>query len=190
MSEPRQKYREPVVLLDDSGAEIGIAEKLEIHHQDTPLHRAFSCYVFDQQGKVLVTQRALGKRVIPGVWTNSCCGHPAPGESFGAAIERRLRFELGMTVTDVQIVLPDYRYRTPLYNGIREHEVCPVFVAKSQQNPQPNPDEVGAWVWITWGEFVSRAMTDHDNEYSWWCKDQLQQLAQNPTVMRYAGLLF
>lgn len=177
---------EEIVLVDEAGSPIGIAEKLSSHHANTPLHLAFSCYVFNDLGEFLVTQRALSKKVWPGVWTNSVCGHPAPGEKMEDAISRRFDYELGMTAKDIQVVLPRYRYQTPPYNGIIENEFCPVFVARATSGPRPNPDEVEAWKWLPWKDFVSVATADKSDEYSWWCKDQLKQLVQQPLVDKFA----
>src|SRR5436190_23150662 len=100
---------ELVVLVDDHGRELGTPTKASVHHRTTPLHLGFSCYVFDADGRVLMTRRALSKRTFPGVWTNSFCGHPAPGERTEDAVHRRARGELGLALHNVVCVLPDYR---------------------------------------------------------------------------------
>lgn len=120
---------ELVRLLDEQGNEIGTADKALVHTTDTPLHLAFSCHLFDAQGRTLLTRRALSKLTWPGVWTNSFCGHPAPGESFQEAIIRRAAVELNITVTNIEPALPDFQYRAVDASGIVENEVCPVFTA-------------------------------------------------------------
>jgi isopentenyl-diphosphate delta-isomerase len=180
------EHEELIVLVDEQGRPTGSAEKWSSHHAQTPLHLAFSCYVFDSSGAFLTTRRALTKKVWPGVWTNTACGHPAPGESFEDAIGRRLHYELGMSACDVEVVLPDHLYRAPPFAGIVEYEFCPVFVARLRTAPQPNPIEVGACAWIDWDEFVRRAKDDDDDVYSWWCKNQLRELEGHPLIERYA----
>ena len=100
---------EMVVLLDAEGARIGIAPKSSVHGADTRLHLAFSCHVFDPRGRLLVTRRALTKTAWPGVWTNSFCGHPAPGEELIAAVRRRAGHELGIALDGIDPVLPFFR---------------------------------------------------------------------------------
>lgn len=166
---------EYIVLLDDELNEIGTAPKLASHHLHTPLHKAFSCYIFDENGRFLVTERAKSKKVWPGVWTNSVCGHPGPGESYEDAIARRAADELGMTVQDITVLLPNYRYTTPPYNGVVENEFCPVFAARLVRSSQTNPEEVESSRWQTWEDYVTDIKTN-PAKYSYWAKDQLKQL--------------
>jgi isopentenyl-diphosphate delta-isomerase len=178
---------EYIVLTDEQGRPIGQAEKLASHHAQTPRHLAFSCYIFDDKGRLLVTQRAAVKKVWPTVWTNSVCGHPAPAEATEAAIRRRTDYELGMTIKDIQCVLPDYRYTTPPYNGIIENEICPVFAARAASDVTPNPLEVDDYRWMAWPDFAAAAQADTAEVYSWWCKDQLRLLNDNPLLRQYAA---
>lgn len=181
------------------------SEKYAAHNALTKMHAAFSCYVFNDKGQFLVTQRAFGKKVWPGVWTNSCCGHPAPGESYPDAIARRLQYELGMTAHELTLVLPDYSYQTPPYNGIVEHEFCPVSFARTTSSPKSNPDEVVAFEWVDWQEYSAACQADGKGQggqrdwmqtlptgearelgiWSWWCKDQLKHLVNNPLVTEF-----
>jgi isopentenyl-diphosphate delta-isomerase len=177
---------ELIVLVDEQGNATGSAEKWSSHHAETPLHLAFSCYVFDAGGAFLTTRRALPKKVWPGVWTNSVCGHPAPDESMIDAIQRRLDYELGMTATDIRVALPEHLYRAPAFAGIVEYEFCPVYVARAASDPRPNPLEVGACAWTDWEAFVAGAEADADDTYSWWCKNQLKELKDHPLIERYS----
>lgn len=139
---------EEVVLLDSAARPIGSAHKLSVHTTDTPLHLAFSCHVYDSAGRVLVTRRALSKLTWPGVWTNSFCGHPAPGEDLDAAIHRRAERELGLSLGPLEPVLPRFRYRAVDASGIVENELCPVFRTTVDIDPRPATDEVAEWAWI------------------------------------------
>lgn len=148
---------EQVVLVDPEGTPIGTMDKSRVHTADTPLHLAFSCYAFDSEGRMLLTRRALGKRTWPGVWTNTCCGHPAPGEHLEDAIRRRLRFELGVEIESLRVVLPGFRYRAIAPDGIVENEVCPVFFAQLRSEPRAAPDEVMEWRWTSVADFLTVA---------------------------------
>lgn len=139
---------EHVVLLDDEGNMIGTAPKISVHDSETPLHLAFSCHVLNAAGDVLVTRRALHKRTWPGVWTNSFCGHPQPGEEMLDAVRRRAAFELGLDVPSLELALPDFRYRAVDAGGVVENEVCPVYLARVDDEPQLNPDEVVDSRWV------------------------------------------
>ncbi|MDQ4038644.1 MAG: isopentenyl-diphosphate Delta-isomerase [Actinomycetota bacterium] len=140
-----------VVLLDFQRRPIGSQLKSEVHHAQTPLHLAFSVHVFDAAGNTLLTRRAVTKRTWPGVWSNACCGHPAPGEELHAAVRRRLASELGLVAQSLSLALPDFAYRAQDANGVVENEVCPVFVTQvAGRQPAPDPDrsEVSEWMWV------------------------------------------
>lgn len=169
---------EQIVFVHPDGTPTGeVGPKLASHTADTKMHLAFSCYIFRKSDHAfLATQRALTKKVWPGVWTNSVCGHPAPGEKIEDAIVRRAAQELGLTsISDIRVVLPTYTYKTPPYNGIIENEFCPVYVAYTDAEPQPNIEEVEAYRWMSWPEYAT-LLTEHPDEMSYWTKDQYRQL--------------
>ena len=167
---------ELVVLLDESGTHIGSTPKATVHTHETPLHLAFSCHVFNDRGQILVTRRALDKKTWPGVWTNSFCGHPAPGEDSVDALHRRAARELGMTVTDVQVAIPEFRYRAVDASGIVENEICPVYVARASSDPNPAADEVAEFYWADTLELLA-AVTATPWAFSPWLTLQLPELA-------------
>lgn len=165
---------ELVVLLNEDGTPRGTFPKAEVHTEDTPLHLAFSCHVYNAEGRVLMTRRALDKIAWPGVWTNSFCGHPAPGETHEAAIARRGRHELGLEVSAIEPVLPDFRYRARDAGGIVENEVCPVYRATASADPVPRVDEVSEWVWADPAE-VRRAVLAAPYAFSPWLVLHVEQ---------------
>ncbi|HHQ4050832.1 TPA: isopentenyl-diphosphate Delta-isomerase [Citrobacter freundii] len=138
---------EHVILLNVKGIPSGTLEKYTAHTADTPLHLAFSCWLFNREGQLLVTRRALSKKAWPGVWTNSVCGHPQQEESNEEAVIRRCRFELGVEITPPESIYPDFHYRATDPNGIVENEVCPVFAARITSELLPNSDEVMDYQW-------------------------------------------
>lgn len=167
---------ELIQYVDADGALTGeTEEKLVAHHAHTRKHLAFSCYVFDKKGDLLVTQRAHSKKVWPGVWTNSFCGHPMPGESFESAIERRADYELGMRVKNIRCVVSTYSYITPLFNGVRENEFCPIFFAESTVEPQPNPEEVAGFRLIDVMTY-QKELKKNSKLWSWWAIDQFDYI--------------
>lgn len=175
---------ELIVLVDGRGRPIGSAPKLASHHADTPLHLAFSCFVFDDAGNFLVTRRALAKKVFPGVWTNSCCGHPAPGEAMEDAIRRRLHDELDMQTDRLTLALPDFRY-TARYLGIMENEFCPVYLAHTSQPPQPNPAEVADYRWLAWDGWLAE-IKRRPRRYSKWSREETAQLVGRADLAEFA----
>ena len=172
---------EMIVLVDDEGRAIGSMRKRLVHHGETPLHRAFSAYLFDAEGRLLVTRRAEDKATFPGMWTNTVCGHPGPGEDDAAAIARRARDELGLDdVTDLRPALPGYRYRAE-FRGVVENEICPVYLGRFTGRPVPDPAEVGDWELLAWAAFRQRQAAEGD-AWSPWCREQATQIER-------AGLL-
>ncbi|HDR2161793.1 TPA: isopentenyl-diphosphate Delta-isomerase [Enterobacter cancerogenus] len=140
--------QEHVILVSNEGNAIGTQEKYAAHTTNTPLHLAFSSWLFNDNGECLVTRRALSKKAWPGVWTNSVCGHPQSGEEIEQAIIRRCRFEVGAEIANITPVAPEFRYRKTDPSGIVENEICPVFAARVSQPLVVNSDEVMEYRWI------------------------------------------
>ena len=170
---------EQVVLVDDEGTPTGARAKSEVHTEATPLHLAFSCYLFNDDGELLVSRRALSKITWPGVWTNSFCGHPQPGESIAEAIHRRADQELGARVTAITSVAPEFRYRAVDASGIVENEICPVYTAVIDSGLAPNPDELMQWDWVR-PEKLRAAAAAAPFAFSPWMIEQLPHLPSTP----------
>ena len=167
---------ELVVLLDGEGAAIGTAPKATVHHRSTPLHLAFSAYLVTSAGDLLVTRRADTKPTFPGVWTNSVCGHPGPGEPLETAVRRRAQAELGTELAEVRLVLPSFAY-TAEQDGVVENELCPVYLAVVETRPPlgPDPAEVMCHEWVPWADFAS-AVLDGRRRVAPWCAQQIRAL--------------
>ncbi|MFJ1581070.1 isopentenyl-diphosphate Delta-isomerase [Streptomyces sp. NPDC088182] len=143
-------------LVDEHGNTIGTAEKLSAHQAPGTLHRAFSVFLFDEQGRLLIQRRALGKYHSPGVWSNTCCGHPYPGEAPFAAAARRTHEELGISpslLAEAGTVC--YNHPDPA-SGLVEHEYNHLFVGLAQSAPRPDPEEVGETVFVTPAQLTER----------------------------------
>ena len=138
---------ELVVLVEEENTPLGTMLKSEVHSAQTPLHRAFSFFLFSARGEFLLQRRSAQKKAWPLTWSNSCCGHPALGEDNEAAIRRRLRDELGADDhTEIRHV-SDYRYRFTK-DGIEENEICPVFLGRTDAIVNPNADEIEEVKWM------------------------------------------
>jgi isopentenyl-diphosphate Delta-isomerase len=176
----------PVVLLGEDHRPVGQLPKSQVHHAATPLHLAFSCYVFDGSGQLLMTRRATSKRTWPGVWTNTCCGHPLPGEEPAQAAARRLHEELGLRLTRSVVALPGFRYRAVAPDGMVENEFCPVLVAAVEGEPQPDPTEVLECHWAPWPDVIALAATA-PWAISPWSARQIPLLAALPQPLLPGG---
>ncbi len=189
MTSPSSSPPESVVLLDPEGNPTGTLAKDRVHTANTPLHSAFSVFLFDGKGLMLAQQRAHSKKTWPGVWSNACCGHPGLGESPIAAAHRRLQQELGLTSIELTCILPDFRYRAEL-DGIVENEICPVFIGQCHDDPTPNRDEVAAVEWVPWKDFAescNRKTNTRYDDFSPWSHLEGALLLKEPTLTQYTG---
>jgi isopentenyl-diphosphate delta-isomerase len=171
----RYEFDDMIVLCDPDATPIGTIAKLAGHSADTPLHLAFSVFIFDSRGRLLLQRRAESKKTWPGVWSNSCCGHVMLHETAEAAAKRRLQFELGLEIDELNLVLPDFRYRAEK-DGVVENEICPVFVGFADAVPVPNPDEVSDIRWTDWNRFVDE-VGDTSSGYSPWAREEAELLS-------------
>lgn len=168
---------ELIVLVSDDGVPFGTIPKSQVHNATTPLHLAFSVFLFNRDCELLLQQRAFTKKAWPGIWSNSCCGHPIPGESITDAAKRRLRYELGIEGAELQIVLPDFRYRAEK-DGVVENEICPVLVGSTDAGPQINPDEVASIKLVPW-EAAFAMIKRPEEGFSPWAKMEVELLEKN-----------
>lgn len=136
---------EHVLLVNERDEELGTMEKLEAHRQGV-LHRAFSVFLWDDQGRLLLQRRALDKYHSGGLWTNTCCSHPRPGEAVMTAAQRRVREEMGITATLEHRF--SFVYRAAFGNGLTEHELDHVLFGRNTGTPEPDPSEVMDWRYV------------------------------------------
>lgn len=157
---------EYVVLVDEHDNQVGTMEKL-LAHQQGLLHRAISVFIFNDSRQLLLQRRALGKYHSGGLWTNTCCSHPKPGEDAGDAASRRLFEEMGI-VADIQSEFT-FLYRTTFENGLTEHELDHVFSGTSNDVPQPDTDEVMDWKYLSMDTII-KEIEEHPEQFSYWFK--------------------
>ncbi|AIA07202.1 MULTISPECIES: isopentenyl-diphosphate Delta-isomerase [Streptomyces] len=149
---------EPIMLelVDEDGTTIGTAEKLAAHQPPGQLHRAFSVFLFDEKGRLLLQRRALSKYHSPGVWSNTCCGHPYPGETPFAAAARRTAEELGAAPA-LLAEAGTVRYNHPdPASGLVEQEYNHLFVGLLRSEPAPDPEEISEVAFVTPDELAER----------------------------------
>ncbi len=169
MSEPHT-VQDSVVLVDDADREVGVADKMEVHRTGA-MHRAFSVFLFDPAGRVLLQRRALDKYHSGGLWTNTCCSHPRPLESVLDAAARRLPEEMGITAP-LQWAFR-FIYRADFDNGLIEHELDHVLVGRTAPadapapSPSPNPKEVADWRWVS-PEQIRIELADQPDQFTVW----------------------
>lgn len=163
-----------VILVDESDAELGTLDKLEAHRTGT-LHRALSVIVARGNGRLLVHKRAAGKYHSGGLWTNTCCSHPRPGEPVDVAAARRLEEEMGFACPLVPLFT--VHYRAEVSNGLIENELVHVFGGRFDGTPHPDPGEVEEWQWRSLDEIREDIAADPDR-YSVWFRKYLDEFGR------------
>jgi isopentenyl-diphosphate delta-isomerase len=153
-----------VILVGPDDEEIGTAAKLEAHGSGA-LHRAFSVFVLNDRGEILLQRRAVGKYHSGGLWSNSCCGHPRPREDTRAAAMRRLAEEMGFDCALRHLFA--FTYRVALGGGLWEHEIDHVFIGHHDDAPRPDPLEVSEWRWLAPDALQTEMANDPDRFTLW-----------------------
>lgn len=161
---------ERVTVVDVNDNEMGAGRKTGVHRQGR-LHRAFSVFVVNPRDMLLLQKRAETKYHSGGLWTNTCCGHPRPGEPTMDAAQRRLREEMGIDCQLREIF--SFTYRIQITDSLFEHEYDHVFLGEFAGDPAPNPAEVCDWQWIDAGE-LRASMEDNPRIYTYWLRLCLQ----------------
>lgn len=157
---------ELVLLVNERDEPVGTMGKLRAH-QEGALHRAFSVFLFDDTGRLLLQRRAAGKYHSPGLWTNTCCSHPRPNEAVADAARRRLMEEMGIdTIVEHRF---SFLYRASFDNGLIEHELDHVFFGRWNGDARPNPDEVDDWTYIHLDDLEAE-LTRHPERYTAWLR--------------------
>ena len=157
---------ERVILVNALDEVVGFGEKLRTHAEGA-LHRAFSVFTFNARGELLLQRRALPKYHSGGLWSNTACGHPRPGEPTAAAARRRLREEMSLDCELREAF--EFVYRAELDGALVEHEYDHVFVGTHDAEPAPDPSEVEEWRWVSMGE-LRRGLMEEPHRYSFWLK--------------------
>ena len=158
--------KENVILVNENDEQIGLMEKIEAHEKAL-LHRAFSVFILNSKGELMLQQRALHKYHSPGLWTNTCCSHQRDGESNITAGKRRLQEEMGFVTELAETV--SFIYKAPFDNGLTEHEYDHVMTGTYNDEPVINPEEVASWKWMD-VQAVKNDIAVHPDEYTAWFK--------------------
>lgn len=157
--------QEQLILVDPSDREIGHLSKAQCHHGDGVLHRAFSIFIFNSAGELLLQRRSAEKRLWPLFWSNSCCSHPRLGETMDGATERRLVQELGLATTLHHLYT--FKYHAPYLDLGSEHEMCWVFAGLCDEEPHPNSHEIADTRWIT-ADALDHELREQPDSFTPW----------------------
>ena len=166
---------EEVILVDKNDREIGSEEKIKAHREGN-LHRSFSVFVFNSEGRLLMQQRASSKYHSGGLWSNTCCSHPRPGEQVTEAAHRRLKEEMGFDCPLKELFTFTYKVKFP--NGLSEHEFDHVLIGKFNGNPKPNPEEAGSFRWAD-PDSLRKDVEGNPDNYTYWLKAALSRFPES-----------
>jgi len=166
---------EYVILVNKNDKPLGTMEKIEAHEKAV-LHRAFSVFIFNSEGKLMLQQRAQHKYHSPGLLTNTVCSHPHAGEETLAAAHRRMIEEMGFDCLIKEAF--SFVYKADVGEGLKEHEFDHVFTGIYDDKPSPNPDEVAGWKYVDL-DFVAKDIKEHPDEYTEWFRIALNQVVRH-----------
>ncbi len=161
-----------VILVDKNDKEVGIGEKIKTH-KEGKLHRAFSIFVFNSKSELLLQKRTKSKYHSGGLWTNTCCSHPIPGESVEETAHRRLKEEMGFDCNLKEIF--SFTYKVKFENNLFENEYDHVFIGNFDGKPNPNPEEVDDWKWINL-EKLKNDIRENPDRYTYWLKTSIDKI--------------
>lgn len=164
-----------VILVNEADEPVGVMEKMEVHRKAL-LHRAFSIFIFNSKGEMLLQRRALDKYHSAGLWSNSCCSHPQPGEETIDSASRRLKEELGIETTLKHVF--HFIYKAEFDNQLTEHELDHVFIGNYDGEIVPNPEEVNDYTFNSIDE-VLMSMDQHPEKYTAWFKIIMPRVADH-----------
>ncbi len=167
---------EELILVNEKDEEIGYRDKVSTHLGDGILHRAFSIFIFNDRGQILMQKRSDQKTLWPLYWSNSCCSHPRKGESYEVATRRRLKEELGLDA-DLHFLFK-FRYQAKFGDIGSEHELCSVYVGKSNDPVTVNPNEIAEWEFMDIEE-LEREMKEHPRQFTPWFKMEWERMRRD-----------
>lgn len=157
---------EEIILVDENDNQIGFEEKIKAHENGGKLHRAFSIFVFNSKGDMLIQLRSKKKHHFGGLWTNTCCSHPLKGEKLEDAVHRKLKQEFGFDTKLKELLSFIYRADDPK-GDLTEHEFDHVFIGTFDGKPKPNPEEIDDWKWASIKE-IKADLENHPENYTPW----------------------
>jgi isopentenyl-diphosphate delta-isomerase len=163
-----------IITVDDNDRETGVMDKLEAHKKGI-LHRAFSLFVVNNDGQLLLQKRAAGKYHSGGLWSNSCCSHGVPGESLDTTVHVRLCFEMGFDCPVKKLFT--FRYETQFDNGLVENEIDHVYVGHYNGDPEPDPNEVDDWKWMDMKTLI-QDIGNNPDRYTYWFREAIPRLIE------------